>query len=583
MKQNPYAALKKLIFVTMILVPFIPFILTLGIGYYNFAVSLETNTIASMHRIVRDHRRMIESFLVERKADLEFIVNTHRFEELRRPENLDRIFECLQIESQAFVDLGIFDENGLHVAYKGPFQLSGKVYDQAPWFKAVIENGFFISDVFLGFRQVPHFVIAVAQAHQDRPWVIRATIDSHIFNDMVKDVRIGKTGEAYLLDAKGVFQTDRRSGGILMHRDPDRPKYNPVHEGIKTFIETDASGETYLYATTWLKDKSWQLVVRQEKADAFHALRRAAYLIVLTSILGGAGIVAVAFFVTAFIIRRMERMDREKNQLGEQLIHAGRLAEIGEMAAGFAHEINNPLQIIKSEYALVEMILTELTQKGQLTQSEDLTELEDSIDQIKHQVDRCADITQAILQFGRKGEPVTQNIDLRGFVPDVVGMVTRKASVHGIAIEQQIAPDIPAVHGDPRHLQQVLVNLLNNAIDATIERHGASGGELRIESASSSENHHVEITVCDNGSGISAENLKKLFTPFFTTKPVGKGTGLGLSVCYGIIQKMGGNMAVASQEGVGTTFTIRLPSINGSTVQRFPLKAGFKVEKTPTA
>lgn len=559
MKANPYGALKKTILTCMILVPFIPFTLSLGIGYYIFAGSLETNTIASMQRIVKDHRQMIESFLMERKADLEFMLNTHSFEELRLPQNLEHIFEKLQKTSQAFVDLGIFDENGLHVAYKGPFQLSGKDYRQAPWFKAVIENGFFISDVFLGYRQVPHFVIAVAKTDQGRRWVMRATIDSLIFNDLVKNVRIGKTGEAYLLDAQGVFQTDRRSGGILMHRDPDRPKYGPVHAGIKTFIETDAWGETFLYATTWLKDNNWLLVVRQEKADAFQALHRAVYLIVLTSVLGGAAIVAVAFFVTGLIIRRLERMDLEKNQLGEQLIRAGRLAEIGEMAAGFAHEINNPLQIIKSEHALIEMILADLKALGQLKSSEDLTDLEDSIAQIKHQVDRCADITQAILQFGRKGEPVSQNIDLRSFIPDVVGMVAKRASVHGIRIEQQIAADIAPLHGDPRHLQQVLVNLLNNAIDATITRHGASGGEIRIESGPS-ENRHVAIKVSDNGSGISAENLNKIFTPFFTTKPVGKGTGLGLSVCYGIIDKMGGTMSVASQENLGTTFSIRLPS-----------------------
>ena len=560
MKNNAYAALKKVIFVSMILVPFIPFILALGIGYYYFAASLETNTIESMKRIVKDHRQMIESFLMERKADLEFILKTHSFEQLRRPENLEVIFENLQKQSQAFVDLGIFDENGLHVAYLGPYQLSGRDYHQAPWFKAVIQNGFFISDVFLGYRQVPHFVIAVASTGRNSRWVIRATIDSHIFNDLVKNVRIGKTGEAYLLDSKGVFQTDRRSGGILMQPDPDRSKYGAVHEGIKTFIATDAWGETFLYATTWLKDSDWLLVVRQEKADAFKTLRRSAYLIGIISILGGAGIIAVAFLVTGIIIRRLERMDREKNQLGEQLIRAGRLAEIGEMAAGFAHEINNPLQIIKSEHALVEMILADLKSNGQLTQSQDLTDLEDSIDQIKRQVDRCAEITQAILQFGRKEEPISQNIDLRSFIPDVVGMVARKAGVHGITIEHHIAADMPSVHGDPRHLQQVLVNLLNNAIDAAIERHGASGGEIRIESAPSAENRHVEIQVYDNGSGITNDNLKKIFTPFFTTKPVGKGTGLGLSVCYGIIQKMGGDMAVASRENMGTKFTIRLPS-----------------------
>ena len=559
MKQNPYAGLKKVILAGMILVPLIPFILVLGIGYYYFTTSLENNTIAAMGRIVYDHRQMIESFLVERKADLDFILNTRTFEDLRRPENLTQVFKNLQKGSHAFVDLGTFDENGLHVAYHGPYQLSGKVYDQAPWFKAVMKNGFYISDVFLGYREVPHFVIAVAKINQGRQWIIRATIDTQIFNDLVKKVHIGKTGEAYLLDAEGVFQTERRSGGSLMRKDPDRPKYGPVHEGIKTFIESDAHGEPFLYATTWLKDGSWLLVVRQEKADAFKALRQASYLIVLISVLYGAIIIAVAFFLTGHIIRRMERMDQEKDQLGEQLIRAGRLAEIGEMASGFAHEINNPLQIIKSEYALIEMIFADLKEKGEIKESEDLAELEDSIDQIKLQVDRCADITQAILQFGRKGEPVAKDIDLRSFIPEVAGMVANKAGVHGIAIEQEISGQVSNLHGDPRHLQQVLVNLLNNAIDAVIARHGSSGGLIRIESGPAGSGH-VEIKIRDNGSGMSSENLKKVFTPFFTTKPVGKGTGLGLSVCYGIIDKMGGSMAVASQENVGTTFTIRLPS-----------------------
>jgi two-component system NtrC family sensor kinase len=559
MKQNPYAGLKKVILAGMILVPLVPFVLVLGIGYYYFTDSLEKNTIASIQRIVHDHRQMIESFLMERKANLEFILNTYTFEALSQADKLKRTFGSLQKESSAFVDLGIFDENGLHVAYHGSYSLSGKVYDQAPWFEAVMKNGFYVSNVFLGYRQVPHFVIAIAKMNQGRQWVIRATIDTQIFNDMVKKVRIGKTGEAYLLDTEGVFQTERRSGGSLLRKDPDRPKYGPVHDGINTFLDADAHGELFLYATTWLKDKSWLLVVRQEKADAFTALRQAIYLIVLISVLGGVIIVALAFFLTDRIIRRMERMDQEKDQLGEQLFRAGRLAEIGEMASGFAHEINNPLQIIKSEYALIEMIFEDLKKKGDIKESDDLAELEDSIEQIKIQVDRCADITQAILQFGRKGESVAKDIDLRTFIPEVTGMVANKAGVHGIVIEHEIADQISGVYGDLRYLQQVLVNLLNNAIDAIIARHGSSGGAIRIESGPA-ENRHVEIKIRDNGSGISSENLKKVFTPFFTTKPVGKGTGLGLSVCHGIIDKMGGSMLVDSQENVGTTFTIQLPS-----------------------
>ena len=560
MKQNPYAGLKKVILASMILAPLIPYAMVLGIGHYYFTNSLENSTIASIQRIVHDHRQMIESFLVERKADLEFVSNTLSFEELKYQDKLEQTFYSLQKKSSAFVDLGILDENGLHIAYHGPYPLSGKVYDQAPWFKAVMKNGFYISNVFLGYRQVPHFVIAIAQMNQGRQWVIRATIDTQIFNDLVKKVRIGKTGEAYLLDTEGVFQTERRSGGSLMGKDPDRPKYGPVHEEIKAFLGADVHGETFLYATTWLKDNSWLLVVRQEKADAFKSLHQAAYRIFFISVLGGMIIVAIAFILTDRIIRRMERMDQEKDELGEQLFRAGRLAEIGEMASGFAHEINNPLQIIKSEYALIEMIFSDLKQKGDIKESEDLSDMEDSIAQIKLQVDRCADITQAILQFGRKGEPVVKDIDLHTFIPEVVGMVANKAGVHGIAIEQKTSDQNSEVHGDLRHLQQVLVNLLNNAIDAVIVRHGSSGGAIQIESGHA-EDGQVEIKIRDNGSGIRPENLKKVFAPFFTTKPVGKGTGLGLSVCYGIIDKMGGSMSVDSQENNSTTFTIRLPSV----------------------
>ncbi len=135
MKQNPYAGLKKVILASMILVPLVPFVLVLGIGYYYFTDSLENNTIASIQRILHDHRQMIESFLMERKADLEFILNTFAFEDLSRPNKLKHTFGSMQKESSAFVDLGIFDENGLHVAYQGPYQLSGKVYDQAPGLK----------------------------------------------------------------------------------------------------------------------------------------------------------------------------------------------------------------------------------------------------------------------------------------------------------------------------------------------------------------------------------------------------------------------------------------------------------------
>lgn len=559
MEKDRYATMRRLILASMIVVPLILFIVIMGIGYYYFTMSIETSTISSMKRIVEDHRHMIDSFLSEREADLEFILRSYRYEELTDTENLAKVFERLQKESNAFVDLGVFDERGIHVAYQGPFRLTGKVYQDADWFKEVVKKGYYISDIFLGYRRIPHFVIALMREDNGKKWVIRATIDTFMFNDMVKKVRIGKTGEAYILNADGIFQTERRSGGSLLDKDPDSAEYPTQHSGIETFIKKDARGDKYLYATTWLKDKRWFLIVRQGKADAFKALRAAGYLIALIMVIGGAALVGIAFYETNRIVQRMERIDTEKEELGQQLVRASRLAEIGEMATGIAHEINNPLQVMKSEQTLIDVILSDLKEKGEIKESEDLKEIEDSLAQIKLQIDRCSKITHAVLKFGRESEVISTDIDLGSFIPDIVSMVENKASVEGITVTQEISEDIPPIQGDPGQLQQVLINLFNNAIDAIVERHGSEGGELDIRAGLKGDGK-VQVSVKDNGAGISPENLKKVFSPFFTTKPVGKGTGLGLSVCYGIIDKMGGVMEVSSQKGAGTTFTIGLPA-----------------------
>jgi two-component system, NtrC family, sensor kinase len=559
MEQQRYGKLRRLILAIMILVPSVPFIIVLAIGYHYFTASLENSTIASLKRIVGDHRQMIESFLRERKADLGFVISSYRFEELSDPQMLYGLFKNLQEKSATFVDLGIFNEEGIHVAYHGPYRLVGRDYSQEDWFKQVMKQGYYVSDIFLGYRRIPHFIIALCREEAGREWVIRATIDTYMFTDLVEKVRIGKTGEAYILNAGGVFQTARRSGGDLMETDDERIVTPAPQNEIRTFIKKDAKGEAYLYATTWLRDKDWMLVVRQEEADAFRALRSASYMIILVSLIGGGLIVVVAFYITGKIIRRMERIDRERDHLGRQLVRATQLAELGQMAAGFAHEINNPLQIMKSEQTLIDTIFSDMKSRGDLRESEDLKEMEDSLAQIKLQIDRCAKITQAILKFGRRSEGTAKDVDLAAFVPEVTAMISKKASVSGITMKEEIAESTPIVHVDSSQLHQVLINLLNNAIDAIVEKHGSEGGELTVSAGPGGDGKAV-ISVTDNGSGISPEDLKKVFTPFFTTKPVGQGTGLGLSVCLGIIDSMGGMMEVSSEKGVGTTFTIQLPA-----------------------
>jgi two-component system, NtrC family, sensor kinase len=564
-EKDQYTGMRRMIFFCMILVPVIPFIAVLGIGYYHFTTSLETSTLGTMNRIVEDHRQMIDTFLRERRGDLGFILNTNSYENLTDPEKFYKAFALLQRYSNAFVDLGVFDQEGIHVMYQGPYRLVGIDYGKEEWFRHVLKEGYYISDIFLGFRRIPHFVIALKREESGKTWVIRATIDTYMFNELVEKVRIGKTGEAYILNAQGVFQTARRSGGNLLAKEPDDVHETKPHPGVRTFIKKDARGDECLFATTWLQEKEWMLVVRQETADAFKALRSATFMILFIMILGGVTITVLAYALTRQIIRRMQRIDMEKQQLGQQLVRATRLAELGQMAAGFAHEINNPLQIMKSDQALIEMIVSDVKKKGNLEESDD-KDLEETLDQLKLQIERCSKITQAILEFGRKSEPAEKDVDVGEFISQVTSMITEKASVQGIRLKKEISDQNPVVRVDPAQLQQVLLNLLNNAIDAITERHGCEGGELSIQ-AGPDTNARVKISVRDNGAGISPENLKKIFAPFFTTKPAGKGTGLGLYVCYGIIEGMGGTLEVESQKGVGTTFVVHLPGRGASRTQ----------------
>ena len=553
-----YRAKRRIILVSMILITLVPFVLILFIGYSTFTASLQRGAVESLQRVVDDHREIIENFLKERRKDLEFIGDAYPYAFLSRTDNLQKIFSHLQKHSKAFIDMGVFDDRGLHVAYVGAYPLIGKSYAEADWFKEVLKRGYFMSDIFLGFRGVPHFVMAVTRMENGRPWVIRATFDSYRFNELVEKVRIGTTGEAYILNALGMLQTDRRSGGSLLDQPGDVIHFPETAGSVKTFIEKDKKGKDYLYATTWMPDNKWLLVVRQDKSDAFSALHTAVYLTLLVSLVGGVVIIAAAVYLSDRIVLHLETLDQDKAQLEQHLIRAGRLAELGEMAAGLAHEINNPLQVIRNEQALMEILVEDMKKATGSDNEAPLADLADSLSQIRLQIGRCAVITQAFLNFGRQSEPVFQAVSLMGFVPDIIGMVKPKAVNNGIDLTQDIPVDISDVYGDVSQLQQVFLNLFNNGIDAIVEKHGASGGHLAVTARRATGNY-VEVRVSDDGSGIAPEIIDKIFSPFFTTKPVGKGTGLGLSVCYGIVNNMGGDITVESVKNVGTTFVLKLP------------------------
>lgn len=554
MKDYYTRTIRKMLIIRVFLLPFTVMILVYGTIIYFFAGYSTQQVKNELVRIATDHRNLIDQFLSEKSAILLFTANHFSHEQLSTQSDLETLFKNLQAQSKAFVDLGVFDQHGNHSAYTGPFDLAGKNYAEADWFKAVQNQAVYISDEFLGYRRIPHFVIAVRRQQGEQTWYLRATMDTYYFNDLVENIRIGRTGEAYIINAAGVFQTRRRSGGRIMEQDTDFDRYAIGKNGNTTFFSSGSWFRGYLYASTPIRHTAWRLIVRQSISEAYGALATSVLISILLLTGGGAIVVLMGFFLASNLATRLKLADMEKREMKTQLILAGKLAEVGEMSTGIAHEINNPLQVMKSEVAMLHALTDEIEPVCGLAVNDQLEQLKDSTREIGTQIDRCSQITQGLLNFARRRDNTREAIFLGHFIPKMVQMVDQRARLENIRIIQEIEDGMPMIHSDANQLQQVFLNLFNNAIYAL---KGRPDPQIRIRLTQ--EHQSVQITISDNGCGFSPDHLQKAFMPFFTTKPVGQGTGLGLSTVYGIVKGLGGDITLTSEHGAGSEFQIRLP------------------------
>ncbi|MCX5889163.1 MAG: ATP-binding protein [Deltaproteobacteria bacterium] len=231
----------------------------------------------------------------------------------------------------------------------------------------------------------------------------------------------------------------------------------------------------------------------------------------------------------------------------ERQLHSQRLAALGELSAGIAHEINNPLAIIRQEAEWMQHLLN----KDALGTNE-VEELRGCIHQVVQEVERCSRIIRNLLDFARQREPVVQAVDVNRIVEDMTMLVEKEARNNNIAIDRRYDPELPLIDSDAPGLRQVVLNILSNACQAI-----GKNGTITIITRSGAND--LEIVIQDTGGGIPAEILGKIFVPFFSTKPPGQGTGLGLAISHGLLQQLGGGIRVTSTVGLGTTFIITLP------------------------
>ncbi|MDI6853064.1 MAG: ATP-binding protein [Deltaproteobacteria bacterium] len=556
MERAYYRKLRWEIITTIIIFSVLPLMVLGAVIYHQFSASYTAKTLESLRTLAENRRASLDLFLEERVAQLTTLAGTHSLKSLRDEEYLHKVFNIIQSRSRAYIDLGVIDDHGDHLAYVGPYHsiLKGVNYKDEEWFSAVMASGLYVSDVFTGFRKVPHFIIAVMVRERNQNWILRATIDSEIVENIVQAAMIGKNGDAFLVNRDNILQTSPRFHGKLLEPvscalyGESCPNFGSATGTIVE--EKSIGGMERLYGVSVLQNKRWVLVIIEDPAEQLSPLFRARYLGALIGLAGILVIIIGAFFTSRSMMKELEEMERKKAASEDMAVQSSKMAALGKMAAGIAHEINNPLAVIGEKAGWMK----DLLKKEDLAHSPNFQEFADSVAKIEHHVARAKKITHRLLSFGRRMEPVTERVDINQTLEDTIEYLVNEARYRNIEIQTELAAGLPTVISDSSQLQQVFLNIINNGIDAI-----GKNGVIQIKTHFLARTNQVAIEISDNGPGIPKHMLDKIFDPFFTTKEVGKGTGLGLSISYSIIEKLGGRMMVASEPGKGTTFTIYLP------------------------
>ncbi len=541
--QPKYIRLRTTIFAAILCFAVLPMLFVGVVIPMQFTELYHQKTLREVENMATAKARTLDVFMEERIGQLKVLADTYSYDEVLMPGKLASILKVMKANSQSCIDLGVIDMEGRHLMYAGPYAVRDANYKNESWFAETRRKGMFVSDVFMGFRNFPHIIIAVMREEGDKAWIIRATIDSTVFNSMVRSSRLSASGDAFVVNREGVLQTDSRFAGDMMSHTP------VTWSEAGVVAEEILNNKEMLLAKAPLTRAPWMLVVTEDPSEHLSLITKVRVLASGVVALALAAVIFGTWMTTRTIIRRLVAADREKAAYDSGLLQSSKMAALGKMAAGVAHEINNPLMLIREHAGWVKDLLEDEDRE----KIAGYDEIQSAAMKIEQNVDRASSITHRLLGFARRVDPSSQNLPLRPIVDQAIAFLQNEADHRSITIERDFGAGEMYVSTDVGQLQQVILNLIDNALDAV-----GKGGLVRV--STEMEAGFAVIRVQDNGPGIPTEKLTQIFDPFFTTKSPGEGTGLGLSICYSIMEGLGGNVCAENRPEGGAEFTIRLPA-----------------------
>ncbi|MFP4532424.1 MAG: ATP-binding protein [Desulfobacterales bacterium] len=542
--QHRYLRLRRNMIIIMVLVTIVPLALMLLINAFQYQSKIKSERIEPMRAIVNKSTHSFELFLEERISAIRFLGSSYTFAQLSDPNTLNQVYHDLRDTFGGYVDLGLINSKGIQVSYAGPYDLLNKNYSEQQWFQEVQVRGTYISDVFMGYRKFPH--IALVAQHMKGSgdfWVLRATMDTKKFDNLISAMGLSPISDAFIINQNGVLQTKSQFYGDVL----EECRLSVPRAGAGTHVteKTDPFGREIFQITSNFLKHDYTLVTvipREIILKSWHSLRQEMIFIFIISF---AAILLVIFWVTTQLVKRIQDADERREAAYRNLEYTQKLSSIGRLAAGVAHEINNPLSIINEKAGL----LKDLVEHDRYQDKDKLLKMTAAINQ---SVNRCKSITQRLLGFARQIGVHYEMLDVNEVLRETIGFLKKEAISKNIHTKYELDEELPKISSDRGQLQQVFLNIINNAF-AAVEKGGEVTLKTRVVDADT-----IAASISDDGTGMTEETMKQIFEPFFTTKKQ-YGTGLGLSITYGIVKKLGGDIKVQSKLGEGSTFTIYLP------------------------
>ena len=528
-----------------------PLLIVTAFHYRLIRSSVDSELILRTERVASNARRAVTFFLEEGLDALRFTVNEIGYERLTDPEHLNEVLRNLKLGFGGLTDLSVISQAGIQIAYAGPFQLEGKNYSNQEWFIQCQKQNLYISEIFRGYRDSPHMIIAVKAYRLDGSYFIfRATLETERLIQILDSYKSGAHADIFLVNRQGYIQTPSvYYGDIFEKMSLPIPAYSSRTEAV---IADDIRNRPiimgYAFIATQLADTPFILMVVKHKSEMMGPWRELHTKISWFVGFGILIIILVSTLTCTYMVNKLYLADTAKAETMALMEQNNQLVSMGQLAAGVAHEINNPLALINETAGYIKDLFV-IEEKYKTDE-----ELLENIDAIIEAVKRCGTITKQLLGFARKFDTKIQKVDIEKIVSEVIAFHKKEAEYRNIKVYVEVAEDVPELETDQGKLQQILVNLVNNAFQAMDD-----GCVLEIQAAAEGLDE-VRLTITDNGCGMPAEALPKIFEPFFTTKEKDQGTGLGLAITYGLVTKLHGKISVESSENVGTTFIVTLPT-----------------------